>query len=344
MRIRLTDIRDHLVQELDLPLDARDMPGWQSGVVGWSIGRKGTGAPIELDEPLVECHVGVFTASYQVLLWGRAKKLPEVWLFPQGKSHGMLVPFEPERWLRTDREELARVAMGGDVRLRMDQSPIRLGNYIIETIKSTEVVKEVCAFCNEPLRTYFRVGSPQACPPCTEKFKQEFRANVAKGYWKALGAGIVASVVCALIHGVLLLAAHVSLGSILIGVLVPTAMKVASKGTGGLKHRMTAVILTYIAGTLPTSFLLPDNASAVDEGRDGIAVADGSRRYECWGLDVCGLPGNRHVCSVDHRCRKCGTANRRAISVEVDRSVQSEEGLAADMEADKSDIHLPVTL
>ena len=260
MRVRLTDIRDHLVQELDLPLDARDMPGWQSGVVGWSIGRKGTGAPIELDEPLVECHVGVFTVSYQVLLWGRAKKLPEVWLFPQGKSPGMLVPFEPGRWLRTDREELARVAMGGDVRLRMDQSPIRLGNYIIETIKSTEVVKEVCAFCNEPLRTYFRVGSPQACPPCAEKFKQEFRANVAKGYWKALGAGIVASVAGALIHGVLLLAAHVSLGSILIGVLVPTVMKVASKGTGSLKHRMTAVILTYIAGTLPTSFLLPDNA------------------------------------------------------------------------------------
>ena len=165
-----------------------------------------------------------------------------------------------ERWLRTDREELARVAMGGDVRLRMDQSPIRLGNYIIETIKSTEVVKEVCAFCNEPLRTYFRVGSPQARPPCTEKFKQEFRANVARGYWKALGAGIVAGVVCALIHGVLLLAAHVALGSILIGVLVPTVMKVASKGTGGLKHRMTAVILTYIAGTLPTGFLLPDNA------------------------------------------------------------------------------------
>ncbi len=40
MRIRLADIRDHLVQELDLSLDARDMPGWQSGVVGWSIGRK----------------------------------------------------------------------------------------------------------------------------------------------------------------------------------------------------------------------------------------------------------------------------------------------------------------
>ncbi len=73
----------------------------------------------------------------------------------------------------------------------MDQSPIRLGNYIIETIKSTEVVKEVCAFCNEPLTPWVRVGSPQACPRSTEKFKQEFRANVAKGYWKALGAGIV---------------------------------------------------------------------------------------------------------------------------------------------------------
>jgi len=79
------------------------MSGWQSGVAGLSIGQKGSGAPIELDEPLGECHVGVFTFSFQVLLWGVAKQLPDVWLFPQDKPTSRLVPFEPERWLLIDR-------------------------------------------------------------------------------------------------------------------------------------------------------------------------------------------------------------------------------------------------
>ena len=154
------------------------MPGWQSGVVGWSIGPKGMGASIELDEPIGDCHVGIFTASFQVLLWGMAKELPNIWLFPQGRS-GSLVPFEPERWRKIDREELGRVAMGGDVRLRFDQSPIRFGNYILESLTTTEISKESCALCNEPLHTYFRVGSQQLCLSCTQKFKQEMIANHA---------------------------------------------------------------------------------------------------------------------------------------------------------------------
>ena len=68
------------------------MTGWQSGVVGWSIGPKGSGAPIEIDEPLSECRVGVFAFSYHVLLWGVAKELPEIWSFPQERSTEKLVP------------------------------------------------------------------------------------------------------------------------------------------------------------------------------------------------------------------------------------------------------------
>jgi len=251
VRVRLTDIRDHSVQELDLTLDSRDMPGWQSGVFGWSIGPKNSGAPIELDQQLDECHVGVFAFSYHVLLWGQAKELPPVWLFPQVRSTGSLVPFEPERWLLIDRAELGRVAMGGDVRLRFDQSPIRFGNYIFESLQGTEVTKESCAFCNEPLRTYFRVGSQQACPGCTEKFKQDMRANLARYYRRALGAGMVAAIAGGLIHAALLAFAHTSFGSVLIGVLVGMALRIASKESAGTSYRVTAVVLTVIAGSLP---------------------------------------------------------------------------------------------
>jgi hypothetical protein len=251
VRLRLTDIRDHSVQELNLPPESCDMSGWQDGIVGWSIGQKGSGAPIELDEPIGECHVGVFSFSFQLLLWGTAKELPDVWLFPQGKSTTGLVPFAPERWLLVDREDLSRVAMGGDVRLRIDQSPIRFGNYLIECLKAAETVKECCAFCNEPLRMYFRVGSQQACPSCTEKFRQDTRANLSRYYRRALRDGIVAAIAGGVIHGIFLAVAHVSFGSIFIGILVGLTMRIASRESAGILYRLTAVILTFVAGSLP---------------------------------------------------------------------------------------------
>jgi hypothetical protein len=226
------------------------MPGWQNGVLGWSIGQKGSGAPIELDEPLGECRVGVFAVSYHVLLWGAAKELPNVWSFPQERSTGKLVPFDPERWLLINREELGRVAMGGNVRLRFDQSPMRLGNYIFESL-ATETSKDCCAFCNELLRTYFRVGSQQACPACTENFRQETRDRLARYYRRALGAGIIVALAGGVVHRVLLAYTPISFGSILIGVLVGMTMRRASNESAGIKYRVTAVVLTFLAGSPP---------------------------------------------------------------------------------------------
>jgi len=227
------------------------MSGWQNGVVGWSLGAKGSGSPIELDERLGECHVGVFAVTYQVLLWGVAKELPEVWLFPQSKPNTPLVPFDPEGWLRLDREELKRVSMGGDIRLRFDQSPVRFGNYILESLKANEPTRDCCAFCNELLQTYFRVGSQQACPACTEKFTQTMRSNLARNYRRALGIGIATAIGGGAVHGLLLVIAGVSFGPILIGLLVGMAMRIASRESAGSRHRATAGVLTLVAGSLP---------------------------------------------------------------------------------------------
>ena len=227
------------------------MPGWQDGVVGWSIGPKGSGAPIEIDEPLAECRVGVFHAGFQILLWGAAKKLPDIWLFPIGMSTSKLVPIERERWLLVEREDLGRVAMGGNVRLRIDQSPIRFGSYILECLKTAEHSEGCCAFCSQPLHMYFRVGSQQACPACTEKFKQETRADLDRYYRRALRHGIVVALAGSAIHSVLLSAAHVSFGSMLIGILVGIAMRIASKESAGIRYQITAVLLTFLAGSLP---------------------------------------------------------------------------------------------
>jgi hypothetical protein len=257
VRVRLTDVRDHSVQELDLQPETRDMAGWQSGVMGWSIGPKGSGARIELDERLDGCKVGVFAATHQALLWGLAKEIPEVWIFPLGTMGPLaripdtLVPFEAKRWFRIDREELGRVAFGGgDVRIRFDQSPIRFGNYIFESLKPPETTQEYCAFCSEPLHRYFRVGSQQACPDCTETFRREKRLSLALNYRRALGVGTVAAIVGGSIHGVLLASAGVSLGSIFVGLLVGIAVRWASRESAGTGYRVTAVLLTLGAGSL----------------------------------------------------------------------------------------------
>jgi hypothetical protein len=252
VRVRLTDIRDHSVRETELTPESRDMAGWQSGVIGWSIGQKGSGSPVQLDAPLGECRVGIFTFSLGLLLWGVAKQLPEVWLLiPQGRPSGKLVPFEPERWLLIEREEMSRVAMGGDVRLRLDQSPVRFGNYIFEILAVPSVARECCAFCSELLGTYFRVGSQPACPACTEKFRKERRANLAGNYRRALAAGIVAALAGGAIHGLVLATARISAGSVLIGIAVGMSMRIASRESSGNRHRLTAVALTFVAGSLP---------------------------------------------------------------------------------------------
>jgi hypothetical protein len=128
----ITDLRDRSVRDLDLPYDSRDMPGWNKWVMGWSIGPRGSGAPIELDEPLGECRIGIFPASNHVLLWGTAKELPEIWMLRGDVSVDALVPIQPEHWTPIDRAYLAEMALVGNVRLRFDRRPLRLGNHVLE--------------------------------------------------------------------------------------------------------------------------------------------------------------------------------------------------------------------
>ena len=105
---------------------------------------------------------------------------------------------------------------------------------------------------------YFRVGSQQTCPACTEKFKKETRANLARYYRRALRDGIIVAIAGGVIHGILLAVAHVSFGSMFIGVLVGIAMRIASKESAGTPiptdRRHTHVrcgIAAMVAGRVP---------------------------------------------------------------------------------------------
>jgi hypothetical protein len=111
------------------------MASWNGARSAWSIGSKGSGARIEIDEPLGDCQVGIVRASNHALLWGTAKELPEVWMLRDLDSDRPLVPFEPERWWRIERSQLAESTVG-DVRLRFDRRPIRFGHHLFEVLNN----------------------------------------------------------------------------------------------------------------------------------------------------------------------------------------------------------------
>jgi hypothetical protein len=76
-------------------------------------------------------------------------------------------------------------------------------------------------------------------------------ANLARYYRRALATGIAAAIIGGALHGLLIAAAGVSFGSILIGALVGMAMRMASGESAGTRHLVTAGILTLVAGSLP---------------------------------------------------------------------------------------------
>jgi hypothetical protein len=107
---------------------------------------------------------------------------------------------------------------------------------------------ERCAFCAAEVRRYYRVGSDIGCAACTEKLGDDLKTNPSRYYGRAVLAGLAASVVCAVAYGMLLIGARISFGSVFIGAIVASAMMAASKGTGGLRYRLTAVALHVSRG------------------------------------------------------------------------------------------------
>jgi hypothetical protein len=89
------------------------------------------------------------------------------------------------------------------------------------------------------------------------------KANLARYYRRALLVGILMAIIGGAIHGLLVSVAGISAGAIVVGVLVGMAMRMASRESAGIHYRVTAAVLTFVAGSLPWWMgLLPVSAPA----------------------------------------------------------------------------------
>jgi len=107
-----------------------------------------------------------------------------------------------------------------------------------------------CTFCGQTIAgTYYRVNQKMACPACADQKRREVPASTAGAYSRALIFGMGAALVGLAIYAVFGILTGLEIGylALAVGWLVARAMMKGSRGIGGRKYQITAVVLTYAA-------------------------------------------------------------------------------------------------
>lgn len=112
---------------------------------------------------------------------------------------------------------------------------------------------EHCQFCRQPIsRRYYRVNSAMACAACGERAQHELPKDSHALFVRGLIFGIGAAILGLVLYATVEIATHLIIGyvSLAVGYLVGKGIKMGSRGAGGRKYQITAVLLTYAAVSL----------------------------------------------------------------------------------------------
>jgi hypothetical protein len=107
-----------------------------------------------------------------------------------------------------------------------------------------------CQFCHQPIAgNYYRINDAMACGGCSEKMRGALATDTHAAYVRALVFGVVAAIAGMILYAVFEIATGLIIGyvSLAVGWMVGTAMMKGSKGVGGRRYQITAVVLTYAA-------------------------------------------------------------------------------------------------
>src|SRR5437868_6543867 len=110
-----------------------------------------------------------------------------------------------------------------------------------------------CVSCNQPITTrYFRVNTRMACESCVQELERQQPKDSHAGYVRGLLFGIGAAVVGMIFYAGFTIVTGIYIGYVSLAVdwLVGKAIMLGSKGIGGRRYQIAAVILTYAAVSL----------------------------------------------------------------------------------------------
>jgi hypothetical protein len=107
-----------------------------------------------------------------------------------------------------------------------------------------------CVSCKTPLTArYYRVNTRMACEGCVQELQRRQPADSHTGYVRGLlfGAGAALAGMAGYAAFTILTGIYIGYVSLAVGWLVGKAIMLGSKGIGGRRYQIAAVILTYAA-------------------------------------------------------------------------------------------------
>jgi hypothetical protein len=112
---------------------------------------------------------------------------------------------------------------------------------------------ELCQFCHQQIGTrYYRINNAMACPGCAERVQFELPKDSHSRYVRGLIFGIGAAVLGLILYATFEIVTGWIIGyvSLAVGYIVGKGINLGSRGAGGRKYQITAVVLTYAAVSL----------------------------------------------------------------------------------------------
>ena len=110
---------------------------------------------------------------------------------------------------------------------------------------------DCCRFCGQAVGgQYYRIKSAMACCNCAGKLEGSIPRNSHALFVRGLLCGVAAALLGLILYaaiGILLEGFVIAYMSFGVGYLVAKAMMLGSKGTGGRRYQLAAVVLTYAA-------------------------------------------------------------------------------------------------
>jgi lysylphosphatidylglycerol synthetase-like protein (DUF2156 family) len=107
-----------------------------------------------------------------------------------------------------------------------------------------------CAACRRPIDgPYFKINGAQACANCANEIRAQIPKDTHAAFVRALLFGIAGAVAGFALYVIFALATGLVIGfvSLAVGFIVGKAMNFGSRGAGGRRYQLVAVLLTYLA-------------------------------------------------------------------------------------------------
>ena len=131
-----------------------------------------------------------------------------------------------------------------------------------------------CKQCGNPIMgSYYRSGAKIVCPSCAELLKREGPQDSHSTFMRGLLFGIGGAILGLILYSGFTIVTGLYIGyiSLAVGFIVAKAIMLGSRGIGGRKYQIAAVLLTYAAVSLsaiPISihYLIKEKAAQAESG------------------------------------------------------------------------------